>query len=338
MSSECFFSTACGVLTVTETSPWVETFENYIGSGEQPFICWEPLVTDGVYHGPFVYCGNAPSCHSGSNSAEMKGSNNLLVLPEFNNNVLDLRLSFWATATNTNSGILEVGVVTDMNNPNSFVVLDTCGAPGHRGWSGSGYGNLMGPYDFNAIASGVGRIALRYTNTNASASWNLDDFKVELIPDCPSPVKYSVTASNVGNHSATISFTDNLPDHNSWTVYYKPSTDNVWFSVVTNNTSVDIFNLDASTTYDVYVVSSVPPTNPLALTEKRKWVEQWLGVPAYGRLIITNQKHLLYGDYLIDAHQSEGASNFMGTFLRFGEDPYKTWEDVLEFFSRLGGQ
>ena len=91
-------------------------------------------------------------------------------------------------------------------------------------------------------------------------------------------------------------------------------------------------------TYDVYVVSSVPPTNPLALTEKRKWVEQWLGVPAYGRLIITNQKHLLYGDYLIDAHQSEGASNFMGTFLHFGEDPYKTWEDVLEFFSRLGGQ
>lgn len=91
-------------------------------------------------------------------------------------------------------------------------------------------------------------------------------------------------------------------------------------------------------TYDVYVVSSVPPTNPLALTEKRKWVQRWLGVPAFNRFIVTNQKHLLYGDYLIDAHPSEGASDFMGTFLRFGEDPYKTWDDVLEFFSRLGGQ
>ncbi len=256
LSSVCYFNTACGPITITAATPWVETFENYPGSGEQPFICWEPLVTDVTYHGPFVYCGHASSCHSGSNSAEMKGSNNLLVLPEFSNNVLDLRLSFWATATDTNVGVLEVGVVTDMNNPNSFVILDTCGAPGPRGWNGSGNGNLMGPYDFNAIASGVGRIALRYANTSASASWNLDDFKVELIPDCPSPVKYSVTASNVENHSATISFVDNIPSHNSWTVWYKPSSSAVWASVVTNTTSVDLVNLEASTIYDVYVVTN----------------------------------------------------------------------------------
>ncbi|MBR4135858.1 MAG: fibronectin type III domain-containing protein [Bacteroidales bacterium] len=256
LSSVCYFSTACAPITITATTPWVESFENYPGSGEQPFVCWEPLATDAIYNGPFVYCGHAPSCHSGSNSAEMKGSYNLLVLPAFSNDVMDLRLSFWATATNTNLGVLEVGVVTDMNNPNSFVVLDTCGAPGPRGGSGSGNGNLMGPYDFNTIASGVGRIALRYTNTIASASWNLDDFKVELIPDCPSPVKYSVTASNVGSHTATISFTDNVPTHNSWTVYYKPSSSTAWASVVTNTTSVDLVSLNASTTYDVYVVTN----------------------------------------------------------------------------------
>ena len=91
-------------------------------------------------------------------------------------------------------------------------------------------------------------------------------------------------------------------------------------------------------TYDVYVVSSVPPTNPSALSEKQKWVDRWLGVLAYNRFIITNHKQLLYGDYLIDAHQTNGASDFMGTFLHFGEDPYKTWEDVMVFFSRLGGQ
>lgn len=91
-------------------------------------------------------------------------------------------------------------------------------------------------------------------------------------------------------------------------------------------------------TYDVYILSSVPSTNPSALSEKQRWVERWLGVPAYNRLIISNHKQLLYGDYLIDAHSSLGASDFMGTFLHFGEDPYKTWEDVLDFFSHLGGQ
>jgi hypothetical protein len=28
----------------------------------------------------------------------------------------------------------------------------------------------------------------------------------------------------------------------------------------------------------------------------------------------------------------------MGTLIHFGSDTFKTWEDVLLFFSRLGGQ
>ena len=90
--------------------------------------------------------------------------------------------------------------------------------------------------------------------------------------------------------------------------------------------------------YDVYIVGSVPLGDPASLAEKQRWVEQRIGVPAYNRLIFTNHLQLLYGDYLIAAHTSHGAPDFMGTFLHFGEDPYKTWEDVLEFFSRLGGQ
>jgi len=95
--------------------------------------------------------------------------------------------------------------------------------------------------------------------------------------------------------------------------------------------------------YDVRVVSAYPPSNPQALAEKQRWVEQWLGVPAYGRLLFTNSKQLLYGDYLISAAQTaylaaDDDANFMGTWLHFGEDPYKTWDDVMEFFSRLGGQ
>ena len=95
----------CDPITVTDETPWFEDFEGYTGSGEQPFQCWIPLVTDATYNGPFVYCGWGASCHSGANSAEMKGASNLLILPDFTNDITTLRLSFWAQALHEQKSI-----------------------------------------------------------------------------------------------------------------------------------------------------------------------------------------------------------------------------------------
>ena len=93
-----------------------------------------------------------------------------------------------------------------------------------------------------------------------------------------------------------------------------------------------------SAIYDTYILATVPYNQPDSWGEQVRWVEQWLGVPAYNRLMISSHKNLSYGDYLIDAHDANGADGFMGTHIKFGEDPYKTWEDVMVFFDRLGGQ
>lgn len=103
------------------------------------------------------------------------------------------------------------------------------------------------------------------------------------------------------------------------------------------SSAVKAFQLLAEA-YDVYVLAHYPTDRTQALSEQIQWVERWLGVPAWNRVVLTNHKNLVYGDYLIDAHTDKGATQFMGTFLHFGEDPYKTWEDVIEFFDRLGGQ
>ena len=257
--TEVSFTTSCGAIDVTATQPWVEDFEGYTGGGAQPFVCWATPVTEVVDNGtsPFVYCGHSPSCHSGSNSAEMKGTNNMVVLPEFTNDIHDLRLSFWATTTSTsNYGTVEIGVITDITDPTTFEVLGPAGVPGPRGGAGTtGNGNFMGPFDFNGVQATAGRIAIRMSGYSG-LSWNLDDFTVSLTPNCPSPVKTSVQASNIDGHNATITFTDNDPDHNSWTVYYKPSNDATWSSVVTSTTSVDLTGLDPETQYDVYVVTN----------------------------------------------------------------------------------
>ena len=259
LSSTVHFNTACAPITITADNPWTENFDSYAGSGAQSFVCWETPITESVDNGtsPFVYCGHAPSCHSGANSAELKGTSNMLALPEFSNDIQDLRLSFWATTTNTsNYGTVEIGYITDINDPTTFVALGPAGTPGPRGsGSSSGNGNYMGPFDFNGVTATSARMAIKFTGYSG-LSWNLDDFTVSLAPNCPSPVKTSVQASNVDGHNATITFTDNDPDHNSWTVYYKPSSDSVWNTTVTNTTSVDLNNLDPETQYDVYVVTN----------------------------------------------------------------------------------
>ena len=258
LSTAYHFNTACAAIDITETTPWVENFEGYAGGGEQPFVCWDTPVTDATYHGPFVYCGHSPSCHSGSNSAELKGSSNMLVLPEFSNDINTLRLTFWATAVpHPTTGVLEIGVVTDMNDPvNSFVFVANSGEPGPRGGSGTtGNGNYMGPFDFNGVQVTTGRIALRYTNSTASASWNLDDFTVSIIPACNAPVVTSVEATNVLGHTATISWTDGDDSHSAWMVYYKATDDNDWQNTSATATTVELTGLDPETTYQAYVVT-----------------------------------------------------------------------------------
>lgn len=91
--------------------------------------------------------------------------------------------------------------------------------------------------------------------------------------------------------------------------------------------------------YDVHVLASVPYNSPAGAAEIYSWCEKELGVPVWNRLTISSHKNLLMADYLIDAEpQVNGGEDFPGTLVHFGSDAFKTWEDVLTYFSRLGGQ
>jgi hypothetical protein len=86
-------------------------------------------------------------------------------------------------------------------------------------------------------------------------------------------------------------------------------------------------------TYQLFFVASAPAESQ-HYADINQWLYEYINVPAYGHTVFTNQKTLLYGDYLIDAEQTEG----MGALIRFGSDTFKTWDDIADYFSRLGGQ
>ena len=86
-------------------------------------------------------------------------------------------------------------------------------------------------------------------------------------------------------------------------------------------------------TYQLFFVAPAP-AEPEHYAEVNTWLYDYITVPAYGHTVFTNQKQLLYGDYLIDAEETET----MGTLIQFGTDTFKTWDDIADYFSRLGGQ
>lgn len=91
--------------------------------------------------------------------------------------------------------------------------------------------------------------------------------------------------------------------------------------------------------YDVYFAGRGDHCDGGARKADTDWLDRWIGVPAWNRVISGNHKELLLGDYLIDAHPEEcGGDGFMGTLLHFGREPFRSWQEIREFFERLGGQ
>ena len=96
--------------------------------------------------------------------------------------------------------------------------------------------------------------------------------------------------------------------------------------------AIDAFN-KLCEHYDVYIASTPSWSNPSCWIDKRLWVQQYLGQNAYKKLILTSNKGLLKGDYLIDDNTWNGAGDFEGKHTHFGTDHlFMNWDDVLEYF------
>lgn len=89
--------------------------------------------------------------------------------------------------------------------------------------------------------------------------------------------------------------------------------------------------------YNVYIIAPAPTNDHAQITAAQDWCEEYLSTPAHDHLIFTNALNLVYGDYLITA-KAEDKEQFMGTTIEIGSDEFKTWEEIIVFFDRLGGQ
>ena len=83
--------------------------------------------------------------------------------------------------------------------------------------------------------------------------------------------------------------------------------------------------------YNVFILSTSPWENETALIDKLRWVKKYLGEVAYKRLILSHHKNLNKGHYLIDDRLKNGAADFEGEHIHFGQDKFPDWDRVVKY-------
>lgn len=87
--------------------------------------------------------------------------------------------------------------------------------------------------------------------------------------------------------------------------------------------------------YDVYVCSTVPWNNLSGASGKIRWIQNTFGSgrenPFYKRVVLTHNKHLNIGDYLIDDRPKNGAEKFDGEWIQFGSGKFPDWNAVTAY-------
>jgi len=83
--------------------------------------------------------------------------------------------------------------------------------------------------------------------------------------------------------------------------------------------------------YNTYILSTPDWHGVNSWTEKRIWVEQYLGDLAYKRLILTHNKGLFSGRALIDDRLRNGVDQFKGEHIHFANGRFPDWQTVLDY-------
>src|SRR5690554_5620150 len=237
------FTTLCVPVAVL---PYTENFDTY-GTGSNAFPdCWERPVTytsGSVWPSIIGVSGN-----SSPNSLRFQsavGTPTYAVSPAFAEDIHNLRVKFNLRKEGSNSGSIDIGVMSDPFDLNSFELIQTINPTE----------TTFIEYTINlnntTLSGSNNYIAFRHnSNANNWYYW-LDDFVVELLPSCIEPS--ALTATNLTYSSADLSWTS---DGEQFDIKWGTP----GFDVEEEGTLAEDFvsgatlsGLDAETTYEFYV-------------------------------------------------------------------------------------
>lgn len=94
--------------------------------------------------------------------------------------------------------------------------------------------------------------------------------------------------------------------------------------------------LHQHSTFDVFILTAPSIKNSHCYSEKRDWVEKYLGMEVVERLIISGYKGHNKGHFLIDdCAEGKGQEVFEGDLIQFGSARFPDWATVRSFFEEV---
>lgn len=219
------------------TAPYTWDFED-MPTDAAP-LCWNKVGT-----GSANVLSSTSNTHGGSNYLRFSGStSNLVVLPEFSDDISDLQIRFWTrpeSYTNTNCGTFSVGYVTDANDASTFVEM--------ANFTHSDFSAYTEKTVYFTNAPMGARMAMRHNAGSTSWYWYVDDVTVEAVPNCV-PVS-GLTVSDITTTEATLNWIGNA---NGYTIYDMSDTSVYQY---TTDTTVTLYALDPMTAYTFGVAAN----------------------------------------------------------------------------------
>lgn len=219
------------------TAPYTWDFED-MPTDAAP-LCWNKVGT-----GSANVLSSTSNTHGGSKYLRFSGStSNLVVLPEFSDDISDLQIRFWTrpeSYTNTNCGTFSVGYVTDANDASTFVEM--------ANFTHSDFSAYTEKTVYFTNAPMGARMAMRHNAGSTSWYWYVDDVTVEAVPNCV-PVS-GLTVSDITTTDATLNWIGNA---NGYTIYDMSDTSVYQY---TTDTTVTLYALDPMTAYTFGVAAN----------------------------------------------------------------------------------
>lgn len=87
-------------------------------------------------------------------------------------------------------------------------------------------------------------------------------------------------------------------------------------------------------TYDVWILTRPSFKNINCYSEKAQWILDNLGYDVLEKTIISGDKSLIKGAYLIDDDNRNGQPEFEGEWIHFGSDKFPNWTSVVEYLTK----
>ncbi len=221
----------------TYTAPYTWDFED-MPTDAAP-LCWNKVGT-----GSANVLSSTSNTHGGSKYLRFSGStSNLVVLPEFSDDISDLQIRFWTrpeSYTNTSCGTFSVGYVTDANDASTFVET--------ANYTYSDFSAYTEKTVYFTNAPMGARMAMRHNAGSTSWYWYVDDVTVEAVPNCV-PVS-GLTVSDITTTDATLNWIGNA---DGYTIYDMSDTSVYQY---TTDTTVTLYALDPMTAYTFGVAAN----------------------------------------------------------------------------------